>query len=98
MVGTFIGIFLCYGVLDPISNVMKQLVNQEASNKECVKVVLVTHVAGKPPLLAIDAGRRLVQLNIKPSFAQLEGWINAMEGGDEPETTSRRGGGRAKAA
>ncbi|HEY0585884.1 MAG TPA: flagellar motor stator protein MotA [Pseudoduganella sp.] len=98
MVGTFIGIFFCYGVLDPISNMLKQLVSQEASTMECVKVVLVTHVAGKPPLLAIDAGRRLVQLNIKPSFAQLEGWINAMEGGDEPETTSRRGGGRAKAA
>ena len=98
MVGTFIGIFLCYGVLDPISNMLKQLVVQEASTMESVKVVLVTHVAGKPPLLAIDAGRRLVQLNIKPSFAQLEGWINAMEGGDEPESTSRRGGGRAKAA
>jgi chemotaxis protein MotA len=99
MVGTFIGIFLCYGVLDPISNMMKQLVNQEASNKECVKVVLVTHVAGKPPLLAIDAGRRLVPLNIKPSFAQLERWINDLEGRDSaPEETSRRGGGRAKAA
>jgi len=97
MVGTFIGIFFCYGVLDPISNMLKQLVGQEASTMECVKVVLVTHVAGKPPLLAIDAGRRLVQLNIKPSFAQLEGWINAMEGG-ESEPDSRRGGSRAKAA
>ncbi|MGB9991771.1 flagellar motor stator protein MotA [Pseudoduganella rhizocola] len=99
MVGTFIGIFFCYGVLDPISNMMKQLVGEEASTLECVKVVLVTHVAGKPPLLAIDAGRRLVQLNIKPSFAQLEGWINAMEGrNSEPEGGSRRGGSRAKAA
>ncbi len=99
MVGTFIGIFMCYGVLDPISNMMKQLVGQEASNKECVKVVLVTHVAGKPPLLAIDAGRRLVPLNIKPSFAQLERWINDLEGRDSaPEENSRRGGGRAKAA
>ncbi len=79
MVGTFIGIFFCYGVLDPISNVMKQLVNTELSDFECVKVVLVTHVSGKPALLAIDAGRRLVQLNIKPSFAQLETWINALE-------------------
>jgi hypothetical protein len=72
MVGTFIGIFFCYGVLDPISNMMKQLVNGEASTMETVKVVLCTHVAGKPPLLAIDAGRRLIQLNTKPSFAQLE--------------------------
>jgi chemotaxis protein MotA len=46
-------------------------------------------VAGKPPLLAIDAGRRLIQLNTKPSFAQLEAWINAM-GGDEDAGTRRR--------
>lgn len=99
MVGTFIGIFFCYGVMDPICNMMHQLVHEEGSTMECVKVVLVTHVAGKPPLLAIDAGRRLVQLNIKPSFAQLEGWINALEGaGEETEQPRRTGDRRAKAA
>ncbi len=99
MVGTFIGIFFCYGVLDPLSNMLKQLVNEEVSTLECVKVVLVTHVAGKPALLAIDAGRRLVQLNTKPSFAKLEGWINALEGIDsEDETPQRRGGARARQA
>ena len=96
MVGTFIGIFFCYGVLDPIANVMKQLVKQELSTFESVKVVLVTHVAGKRALLAIDAGRRLVQLNIKPSFAQLESWINSMGGGDDAgadaDTPRRRAG------
>lgn len=92
MVGTFIGIFFCYAVLDPIANLMKQVVKQELSALECVKVVLVTHVAGKPALLAIDAGRRLVQLNIKPSFAELEGWINALNG--EPEPMPRRAGGQ----
>lgn len=92
MVGTFIGIFFCYGVLDPLSNLMKQFVDEERKALECVKVVLVTHVAGKPPLLAIDAGRRLVQLSIKPSFARLEGWINALESeeGIEDATPRRR--------
>jgi chemotaxis protein MotA len=90
MVGTFIGIFFCYGVLDPISNMMKQLVNSEASTMETVKVVLCTHVAGKPPLLAIDAGRRLIQLNTKPSFAQLEAWINAMADGEDAGAAKRR--------
>ncbi|MYN26652.1 MULTISPECIES: flagellar motor stator protein MotA [Duganella] len=99
MVGTFIGIFLCYGLIDPLCNMLKQLVNSEAANKETVKVVLVTHVAGKPPLLAIDAGRRLVQLNIKPSFAQLERWINDLEGRDSGSSdNSGRGGRGAKAA
>jgi chemotaxis protein MotA len=90
MVGTFIGIFFCYGLLDPLSNMMKQLVNGEASTMETVKVVLCTHVAGKPALLAIDAGRRLIQLNTKPSFAQLEQWINAMGGDDESQNKRRR--------
>jgi chemotaxis protein MotA len=79
MVGTFLGVFFCYGLMDPISNMMKQVVKHEMSAMESVKVVLVTHVSGKPPLLAIDAGRRLVQLNIKPSFAQLETWIGDMQ-------------------
>ena len=79
MVGTFIGIFLSYGLLDPLSNFMKLRVTEQLSTFETVKVVLVSHVAGKPPLLAIDSGRRLVPLNVKPSFATLEGWINAME-------------------
>jgi chemotaxis protein MotA len=90
MVGTFLGIFFCYGLLDPLSSMMKQLVNSEASTMETVKVVLVTHVAGKPALLAIDAGRRLIQLNTKPSFAQLEQWINAMGGSDESQNKRRR--------
>jgi chemotaxis protein MotA len=90
MVGTFIGIFFCYGLMDPIASMMKQLVNEEGSTLECVKVVLVTHVAGKPALLAIDAGRRLVQLNTKPSFAQLEAWINAMGGEDQSQNKRRR--------
>ncbi|CAN7536997.1 flagellar motor stator protein MotA [Massilia sp. LjRoot122] len=90
MVGTFIGIFFCYGILEPLANMMKQLVNSEASTMETVKVVLCTHVAGKPALLAIDAGRRLIQLNTKPSFAQLEQWINAMGGEDESQNKRRR--------
>ena len=50
------------------------------SDLECVKVVLVAYAAGKPPLLAIDAGRRLVPLSSKPSFVQLEGWIQQLDG------------------
>src|SRR5690606_8282341 len=95
MVGTFIGIFMCYGVLDPISNRMRQLVDDERMALDSVKVVLVTHLAGKPPLLAIDAGRRLVQLNTKPSFARLESWIDKLRNPDPedaPATPRRRKG------
>lgn len=80
MVGTFIGVFMCYGVLDPICNVIQQVVKNEVSELECVKVVLVAYAAGKPPMLAVDAGRRVVPLSSKPSFVQMEGWINQLSG------------------
>lgn len=80
MVGTFLGVFMCYGVLDPLSNTIQQAVKHEVSELECVKVVLVAYAAGKPPLLAVDAGRRLVPLGSKPSFVQMEGWINQLGG------------------
>jgi chemotaxis protein MotA len=41
-------------------------------------VVLCAQVAGKPTLLAVDAGRKLIQLEVKPSFATLESWITKL--------------------
>jgi chemotaxis protein MotA len=75
MVGTFIGILLCYGVLDPLASAMVHRVKSDMSALECVKVVLCAQVAGKPTLLAVDAGRKLIQLDVKPSFSKLESWI-----------------------
>ncbi|KWH08496.1 flagellar motor stator protein MotA [Burkholderia territorii] len=75
MVGTFIGILLCYGVLEPLASAMVHRVKSDMSAFECVKVVLCAQVAGKPTLLAVDAGRKLIQLDVKPSFSKLESWI-----------------------
>ena len=78
MVGTFMGILFCYGFLDPLAGAMVQRVKSEMSAFECVKVVLCAQVAGKPTLLAVDAGRKLIQLEVKPSFATLESWITKL--------------------
>ncbi|MED5607170.1 MULTISPECIES: flagellar motor stator protein MotA [Pseudomonas] len=83
LVGTFLGIFFCYCVLDPLSNAMAQRVKTELSALECVRTTLVAHVAGKPTLLAVDAGRKLIEQDVKPAFRQLETWVNQYE--DERE-------------
>jgi chemotaxis protein MotA len=40
--------------------------------------VLVAQAAGKPTLLAVDAGRKLLHLASKPTFSNLDSWVNAM--------------------
>ncbi len=80
LVGTFIGIFGCYCCLDPASNAMAQRVKRNMSAFECVRATLVAYVAKKPTLLAIDAGRKHIQLDIKPTFNQMEKWLASQEG------------------
>lgn len=79
LTGTFIGIFLCYCLMDPLSNAMSQRVKTELSALECVRTCLVAHVAGKPTLLAVDAGRKLIEQDVKPAFKQLETWVEEVE-------------------
>ncbi len=79
LVGTFLGIFVCYCVMEPLSNAMSQRVKTELSALECVRTTLVAHVAGKPTLLAVDAGRKLIEQDVKPAFRQLESWVNQYE-------------------
>lgn len=79
LVGTFLGIFFCYCVMEPLSNAMSQRIRTELSALECVRTTLVAHVAGKPTLLAVDAGRKLIEQDVKPAFKHLEKWVSRFE-------------------
>lgn len=78
LVGTFLGVFFCYCLMDPLANAMEQCMRKRITIFSCIRTVLVNHVAGKPTLLAVDAGRKLLSLESKPTFATLDGWVNAM--------------------
>ena len=80
LVGTFLGVFFCYCFMDPVANAMEQRTKKQISVLECLRTVLVNHVAGKPTLLAVDAGRKMLPMDTKPTFATLDGWVNQMVG------------------
>ena len=50
----------------------------DTTTDPCVRTVLVAQAGGKPTLLAVDAGRKLLHLASKPTFANLDAWVNAM--------------------
>jgi len=80
LVGTFLGVFFCYCLMDPVANAMEQRTKKQLAVLECVRTVLVNHVAGKPTLLAVDAGRKMLPMDSKPTFATLDGWVEQMTG------------------
>ncbi len=76
LVGTFIGIFLCYCLLEPASSAMEDLVKRRISLLMCIKSILLAQLRGAAPLLAIGAGRKVLEPDVKPSFIQMEEWVS----------------------
>ncbi|MCC4834409.1 flagellar motor stator protein MotA [Shewanella sp. 10N.7] len=80
LVGTFIGIFACYCFFDPLSKSLEHLVDRKTSQLRCVAAALCAFAKGKPPMLALDAGRKQIQSENRPSFIELERWIEEQRG------------------
>ncbi len=78
LIGTFVGVFICYCIMDPLANAMEQSTKKRLAILECIRIVLINQVAGKPTLLAVDAGRKMLPLDVKPTFSVLEEWVNQL--------------------
>lgn len=72
LVGTFIGIFFCYALLEPLASAMHERCHKTITLLEAVKAMLVTMQEGKGPLVSVDAGRRVLEMEVKPSFMAME--------------------------
>lgn len=72
LAGTFMGIFACYALFDPLAKAMQHQVAQNVARLNCVSVMLSTFAKGKPPIQAIDAGRKQIQSENRPTFIELE--------------------------
>ncbi|NMH66717.1 flagellar motor stator protein MotA [Shewanella salipaludis] len=75
LVGTFVGIFACYCFFDPMSKALEHLVERKSAQLRCVAAMLTAFAKGKPPMMAIDAGRKQIQSENRPSFIELERWM-----------------------
>lgn len=77
LVGTFLGILLCYGLLGPMAGKMGQAAEEEGHFYHVVRVALIAFLKGASPAMAVEFGRRAVPGHIRPSFSELE---NACKG------------------
>lgn len=72
LVGTFLGILLCYGLVGPLGNHMELKANEDAKYLEAIKVALIAFAKDMPPQIAIEFARRVLLEDAKPSFKELE--------------------------
>ncbi len=72
LVGTFLGILLCYGVVGPAAARMAQLSESQAQFLQVLRIAMVAFARGSSPILAVEYARRSIPIELRPSFLEME--------------------------
>jgi chemotaxis protein MotA len=81
LVGTFLGILLCYGVLGPLAAVMTKISEEEHAYYGILRVVMLAFIKGTSPILAVELARRAIPAHLRPSFQEVEKACRAKSAG-----------------
>ncbi len=88
LVGTFLGILLCYGLVGPLASNMAKSADDEHAYYHVLRVMLVALLKGTAPTMAIEIGRRAIPGNVRPTFAEAEAYIKDKSGAAQPEAVA----------
>jgi chemotaxis protein MotA len=72
LVGTFLGILLCYGMVGPLAANLTKLIDEEHAYYYVLRVVMLSFIKGMSPMLAIEMARRAIPGHLRPSFQEVE--------------------------
>lgn len=72
LVGTFLGILLCYGMVGPLAANLTKLIDEEHAYYYVLRVCMMAFIKGLAPILAVEVGRRAVPGHVRPLFQELE--------------------------
>ncbi|MWP61896.1 flagellar motor stator protein MotA [Gilliamella sp. Pas-s25] len=79
MVGTFLGILLAYGFVSPLASLLKQRNADMVKILECTKVILLANMHDYAPQICIEFGRKTLFSHERPSFFELEKYIQEVK-------------------
>jgi chemotaxis protein MotA len=73
LVGTFLGILLSYGVVNPIAKAIDNRQRAEGVYMMCIRTALLAFARGDSPMTCVEFARRNIEPVDRPTFAELEG-------------------------
>lgn len=80
LVGTFLGILLSYGFVQPLAGQLEQRVEESGKIYQCIKAVLLASMNGYAPQVAVEFGRKVLLSSDRPTFLELEQDIKSRKG------------------
>ena len=82
LVGTFLGILLCYGFVGPLASNMAKAADEEHAFLHVLRVLIFSFLKGTAPIMAVEVARRAIPGHVRPTFQELEKACRG--GGSEP--------------
>ena len=71
LVGTFLGVFLAYGIVEPMAVRLKQIIDEDGEIYHVAKHALIGHLQGYPVPLIIESARAAISHHSQPTFAEV---------------------------
>jgi chemotaxis protein MotA len=72
LVGTFLGILLCYGLVGPLASNMAKAADEEHAFLHVLRVLIFSFLKGTAPIMAVEVARRAIPGHVRPTFQELE--------------------------
>lgn len=72
LVGTFLGVFLAYGLVGPFAAKMKDVIEEDGHFYQLIREVLVANLHNHATNICIEVGRQNTPGHFRPSFSELE--------------------------
>ena len=77
LVGTFMGVFLAYGLVAPFATRVKAVIDEDQHFYNLIREVMVAALHNHAPNVCVEVGRQNTPANLRPSYNELEGALRA---------------------
>jgi chemotaxis protein MotA len=84
LVGTFLGILMCYGFVGPLATSLEHVIERDSHYLICIKTGLLAIYKGFAPTIAIEFARRVIPHEVRPAFDEAEQYCRT-GGAAEPQ-------------
>ncbi|MFQ8431556.1 flagellar motor stator protein MotA [Amaricoccus sp. W119] len=77
LVGTFMGVFLAYGIVGPFASRVKAVIDEDQTFYNLIREVMVAALHNHAANVCVEVGRQNTPAAVRPSYGDLEGALRA---------------------
>jgi chemotaxis protein MotA len=78
LVGTFLGVFLAYGLVGPFAARLRSVVEEDGHFYQLIREVLIANLHRHPANICVEVGRQNTPHHVRPSFGEVESALRGL--------------------